>query len=72
MPESEKEKEIIEMGFGEAWDQGLVDWDSREGILEKKVDNYHEMDNYKPEEEKQADNAISESKLTGLQYKLTQ
>ena len=60
------------MEFGEAVGQGSVGWGSREGFLEKAVDNYHEVDNYEPEEENQSNNDIGESQLTGLQYKLTQ
>ena len=56
-----KEKKIIERGLEEAGNQGLVDWGCREGILENEVDNYREMDNYEPEEEKQSNNAIEES-----------
>ena len=47
-------------------------WNSEDGILEKEVDNSHEMGNYEPEVEKQANNAIAESQVTGSQYKLMQ
>ena len=70
VPKSEKKITDIRE-FGEAWNQGLVDWGCAERILEE-VDNYYEVDNYEPEEEKKANNDIAESQLTGIQYKLTQ
>ena len=50
----------------------MADWGSEEGIIEEEVDNYHLMGNYEPEEEKQPDNAIAESRLTVPEYEITQ
>ena len=58
--ESEGEKkEIDRREFKEAWRKGLVDWGSEKEILAKGVDNYHEVGNYEPEEEKKVNNAIA-------------
>ena len=35
----------------EAWNQGSVNWGSREGILEKELGNYHDAGNYEQEKE---------------------
>ena len=58
-----KGKQIIDMEeFREAWGKGLVDWDSKCGILEEQVGGYHEMD-IRELGERQVDNAIEESQL---------
>ena len=41
------------------------DWVSGDGILEDEVDNYQEMGNYEPEEEKKANNVIWGASIIG-------
>ena len=63
MAKAENGKKIIDIEeFKEAWRKGLVDWNSREGILEEKVAYYHEMGNRELEEQ-QVNNEIAESQL---------
>ena len=72
-PKSERDMESLHRReFKEARNQWLVAWGRATEILEKEVDNYHEMENYEPEEQKKANNAIKASELTGLQYEPTQ
>lgn len=73
VPKSGRGKTSIDRReFKEAWNQRLVDWGNAEEILEKDVDNYHEMEHYEAGGEKQVNNEISECQLTDTQYKLTQ
>ena len=58
--------------FEEACNKGMVDWDIAQRILEEEVGYCHEMDIRGIGEDNHANNAIGESQLEGLQYKLTQ
>ena len=50
-PQSDRaKKEIARREFKEAMSQRLVGWESG-GILEEEVGNYHEVENYEPEDE---------------------
>ena len=50
--------------------KGLVGWGGKEKILEETVGDCHEMENHELEEQ-QVNNAIEETKLVNIQYKLT-